>query len=156
MKSTTSQRVLPNSTWLRASSHSSLHLFYSNQVSYLDHPRYGQGDQTSYPNRIVLSYRIITDRPDLRQVNHVRRLNLFICRSLRAELNKTHHRSPFDPSSMNVYETLISKIPTLREISMLHMTALSRFRRLSPEIEFPALHRELFSMDMVDWEILRD
>lgn len=91
------------------------------------------------------------DRSDLRQVNHVRRLNLFICRSLRAELNKSHHhRSPFEPTSSNIYETLISKIPILREISMLHMAALSRFRRLSPEIEFPALHRELFSMDMAD------
>ena len=90
------------------------------------------------------------DRPDLRQVNHVRRLNLFISRSLRAELSKNHHhRSPFDQStSLNVYETLISKIPILREISMLHMAALSRFRRVSPEIEFPALHRELFSMDV--------
>lgn len=88
------------------------------------------------------------DRPDLRQVSHVRRLNLFIARSLRAELNKTHQRSPFDSSSLNVYDTLISKIPILREISMLHMAALSRFRRLSPEIEFPALHRELFSMDL--------
>lgn len=89
-----------------------------------------------------------TDRPDLRQVSHVRRLNLFISRSLRAELNKTHHRSPFDSTSLNVYDTLISKIPILREISMLHMGALSRFRRLSPQIEFPALHRELFSMDI--------
>lgn len=89
------------------------------------------------------------DRPDLRQVSHVRRLNLFISRSLRAELGKTHHRSPFDTTtSLDVYDTLMSKIPHLREISMLHMAALSRFRRLSPEIEFPALHRELFSMDM--------
>lgn len=92
-----------------------------------------------------------SDRPDLRQVNHVRRLNLFIGRSLRNELNKTHsRRSLFDEQTgLNVYDLLIAKIPLLREISMLHMSALSRFRRIAPEIEFPALHRELFSLDMI-------
>lgn len=101
------------------------------------------------------------DRPDLRQVSHVRRLNLFISRSLRAELNKTHRNSlettnttttttttTTASNGQSVYDTLIAKIQHLREISMLHMVALSRFRRLSPEIEFPALHRELFSMDI--------
>ena len=91
-----------------------------------------------------------TDRPDLRQVSHVRRLNLFISRSLRAELAKTHRAGDsFDSqaTSLNVYETLIGKISHLREISLLHMGALTRFRRMSPEIEFPALHRELFSID---------
>lgn len=74
---------------------------------------------------------------------------MFISRSLRSELEKSRHRDPFHLSNSDVYETLISKIPILREMSALHMAALSRFRRLAPpEIEFPALHRELFSMDI--------
>lgn len=93
-------------------------------------------------------------------MSHVRRLNLFISRSLRAELNKNNPlRNPYDNNgahtehltSANIYDTLISKIPRLHEISQLHMNALSRFRRLSPEIEFPALHRELFSTDLSEW-----
>lgn len=76
---------------------------------------------------------------------------MFISRSLRTELNKTHQAGLFEaPTSLNVYETLVAKIPQLRELSAMHMSALSRFRRLSPEIEFPALHRELFSMDMAE------
>jgi nuclear receptor subfamily 1 group F protein 4 len=30
----------------------------------------------------------------------------------------------------------------------LHMEALSKFRRTSPHLEFPALHKELFSVDL--------
>ena len=92
----------------------------------------------------------------MRQVSHVRRLNLFIARSLRAELNKSHDNNTSancnatTTTSVGVYELLMSKIHQLRELSTLHMSALTRFRRLSPEIEFPALHRELFSTDMGD------
>lgn len=34
-----------------------------------------------------------------------------------------------------------------REISMLHMEALAKFKRSTPHLEFPALHKELFSVD---------
>lgn len=84
------------------------------------------------------------DRPDLRQVSHIQRLNMFISKSLRAELNKID-RHPYDNSS--VYDMLISKIPTLRNLTSLHMEALSKFKK-SRNIEFPALHRELFSLDI--------
>ena len=30
---------------------------------------------------------------------------------------------------------------------MLHMEALSKLKRSSPHLEFPALHKELFSVD---------
>jgi len=101
-------------------------------------------------------------------VSHVRRLNLFIARALRAELNKSHNNLQLLDSANNnnnnntttttsttntslaVYDILMSKIHQLRELSSLHMSALSRFRRLSPEIEFPALHRELFSADTTE------
>jgi hypothetical protein len=34
-----------------------------------------------------------------------------------------------------------------RELSMLHMDALAKFKRSTPHLEFPALHKELFSVD---------
>lgn len=33
------------------------------------------------------------------------------------------------------------------EISMLHMDALGKLKRSAPHLEFPALHKELFSVD---------
>ena len=36
---------------------------------------------------------------------------------------------------------------SFREISVLHMEALVRFKRATPHLEFPALHKELFSVD---------
>lgn len=151
-------RELQSYSWPRASSRSTRLLYCFSQVSLVnnqcrqyDHPLRKDVILTPPPAPSIKQL----DRADLRQVSHVRRLNLFIGRSLRTELNKNHHlRQPYDngssdhPTSANVYETLISKIPHLHEISQLHMNALSRFRRLSPEIEFPALHRELFSTDL--------
>ncbi|XP_039297202.1 uncharacterized protein LOC120354315 [Nilaparvata lugens] len=33
------------------------------------------------------------------------------------------------------------------ELSVLHMEALAKFKRSTPHLEFPALHKELFSVD---------
>lgn len=34
-----------------------------------------------------------------------------------------------------------------RHLGMLHMEALAKLRRSAPHLEFPALHKELFSVD---------
>lgn len=86
-----------------------------------------------------------SDRAGLKEVIDIQRLNQAIAKSLRYELNKTH-KSPFR-GDVAVHDLLMSKMNQLREISLLHMDALSRFRRLAPDIEFPALHKELFSPD---------
>ncbi|KAJ8955709.1 hypothetical protein NQ318_008581 [Aromia moschata] len=36
---------------------------------------------------------------------------------------------------------------SVMEISMLHMDALGKLKRSAPHLEFPALHKELFSVD---------
>lgn len=86
----------------------------------------------------------------MREVAHVARMNGIISRLLRTELNRNHDQGAFDTTGRNVYDILISKIPILREISMLHIAALSRYRRLAPEriTLFPDLHQELFSVDI--------
>ena len=49
---------------------------------------------------------------------------------------------------VTVMDILHGKTSTLRELSMLHMDALTKFRRSAPHLDFPALHKELFSVDL--------
>lgn len=86
------------------------------------------------------------------------------------ELERTH-TMPIK-GDVTVYDALYAQIPTLRydehfrqrrktssdfllsfynrdfrELSALHMEALTKFKRTAPHLEFPALHKELFSVD---------
>jgi nuclear receptor subfamily 1 group F member 4 len=84
--------------------------------------------------------------------------------ALRTELSRTH-RAPVK-GDVSVADYLVVKLPDLRsvphhsshlehqlnpsvsrDISGLHMEALARFKRATPHLEFPALHKELFSVD---------
>ena len=89
---------------------------------------------------------MITDRPGLKGVMDIQRLNQALGKALRFELNRTH-KMPYK-GDVGVYELLMAKIPLLKDLSMLHMEALSKFRRASSHLEFPALHKELFSVDI--------
>ncbi|GBP64283.1 Probable nuclear hormone receptor HR3 [Eumeta japonica] len=50
---------------------------------------------------------------------------------------------------VTVLDTLLAKIPTFRELSMMHLEALCRFKAAHPHHVFPALYKELFSFDSV-------
>lgn len=65
--------------------------------------------------------------------------------ALRSELMKSHKPLKGDVSVLDV---LLTKIPKLREISSLHMECLSKFRRANPSLNFPALHKELFAVEI--------
>lgn len=85
---------------------------------------------------------ISPERPGLRGLPQITKLNLAITSALREEAEK-NHKTELVPIS----DILLSKLPILREMSMLHMEALSKLKRSSPHLEFPALHKELFSVD---------
>lgn len=85
------------------------------------------------------------DRPNLRGVNEIARLNSVIMKALKFELNRTH-KSAFK-QEISVFDSLMEKLPQLKEISSLHMESLSAFRKTNPIIVFPPLHKELFSVD---------
>ena len=87
-----------------------------------------------------------TDRPGLKGVTDILRLNQAILKTLKFELAKTH-RAPFK-GNVSVLDALLARLPMLREISQMHMEALTKFRRAHPQIDFPALHKELFSVDI--------
>ncbi|KAJ8924276.1 hypothetical protein NQ315_007068 [Exocentrus adspersus] len=73
------------------------------------------------------------------------RLSQAVLRALRLELDR-NHSLPIK-GDVTVCDALLTKIPTLREISMLHMEALGKLKRSAPHLDFPALHKELFSVD---------
>ncbi|XP_077562965.1 nuclear hormone receptor 3 ROR-beta isoform X3 [Haemaphysalis longicornis] len=86
------------------------------------------------------------DRPGLKGVSEIQRLNAAILKSLRYELGKTHEQ-PYK-GDVSAFDCLLAKLPSLREVSLLHIDALAKFRRTVPHLEFPALHKELFSVDV--------
>ena len=77
----------------------------------------------------------------------IKELNAKIMKALNYELSKTP-RMPYK-GDVSFFDALTAKIPALRELSMLHMEALSKFLRSSPNVVFPPLHRELFSVDFM-------
>ncbi|CAG9820451.1 unnamed protein product [Phaedon cochleariae] len=85
------------------------------------------------------------DRPGLKGIGEIGRLSQAVVRALRLELER-NHSLPIK-GDVTVCDALLTKIPTLREISMLHMDALGKLKRSAPHLEFPALHKELFSVD---------
>nr|CAD7396821.1 unnamed protein product [Timema cristinae] len=85
------------------------------------------------------------DRPGLKGLAEISRLSQAVLRALRLELER-NHILPIK-GDVTVCDAMLSKIPTLRELSMLHMDALAKFKRSTPHLEFPALHKELFSVD---------
>lgn len=75
----------------------------------------------------------------------VTRLSQAVIRALRSELDR-NHVSPIK-GDVTVCDAILAKIPQLREISLLHMDALAKLKRSQPHLDFPALHKELFSVD---------
>ena len=65
--------------------------------------------------------------------------------ALKAELDVTHVAAI--KGNVMAYEYMMAKIPELREVSEMHMTVLAQFKRQHPRLEFPDLHKELFSND---------
>ncbi|XP_032672270.1 probable nuclear hormone receptor HR3 isoform X6 [Odontomachus brunneus] len=85
------------------------------------------------------------DRPGLKGLAEITRLSQAVIRALRSELDR-NHVTPIK-GDVTVCDAILAKIPQLREISLLHMDALAKFKRSQPHLEFPALHKELFSVD---------
>ncbi|GIY69899.1 probable nuclear hormone receptor HR3, partial [Caerostris extrusa] len=83
------------------------------------------------------------DRQGLKGLAEIQRLSQATLKALRQELDHTH-KLPFK-GDITVCETLLARIPLLGELNVLHMEALSKLRRSAPHLEFPALHKELFS-----------
>lgn len=90
-----------------------------------------------------------SDRPGLRNVEEIRKLNEAVCTSLQKELLRSQNVQPIK-EEVPAISLLINKRHTLRDLSFMHLDVLSKFKRncSSQMIEkFPALYGELFSTD---------
>lgn len=84
------------------------------------------------------------DRSGIKDILGISRLHRAITKLLQNEVDKMH--SPIK-GDVTVYTALLTKSAILRQLSTLHMETLSNFKRICPHVEFPALHKELFSVD---------
>lgn len=75
----------------------------------------------------------------------MRRIYDAVLRALRSELDRSHI-SPLK-GDVTVCDSMVAKMPQLRDVSLMHMDALAKFKRSQPLLDFPALHKELFSVD---------
>ncbi|XP_022816980.1 probable nuclear hormone receptor HR3 isoform X8 [Spodoptera litura] len=66
--------------------------------------------------------------------------------AIRHEIESNHGPVKGD---VTVLDTLINKIPNYRELALMHLEALCRFKAAHPHHVFPALYKELFSLDSV-------
>ena len=55
------------------------------------------------------------------------------------ELAKNH------PDEEDLKQKLLEKIPRVHLLSSKHVDVLNKFKTVNPGVEFPALHKELFS-----------
>lgn len=91
------------------------------------------------------------DRPGLRNLEEIRKLNEAVANSLQKEILRSQAGSIGSiKEEIPAINLLINKRHTLRDLSLRHLEVLSRFKRsCSPETieSFPALYGELFSTE---------
>ncbi|XP_073845003.1 nuclear hormone receptor 3 ROR-beta isoform X2 [Musca autumnalis] len=84
------------------------------------------------------------ERNGVRGNTEIQRLFNLSMNAIRQELEANHAPLKGD---VTVLDTLLNNIPNFRDISILHMEALSKFKQQHPNVVFPALYKELFSID---------
>jgi nuclear receptor subfamily 1 group F member 4 len=79
----------------------------------------------------------------------IQRLNDIIDAALRHQLRQTHTATA-GASGADLHARVFEKLATLQLISSHHSDLLMAFKAAHPDIEFPALHKELFSQEGID------
>jgi nuclear receptor subfamily 1 group F protein 4 len=77
----------------------------------------------------------------------IQKLNERIHCALKLELGKSHP----DDEQLRIH--LQQKLPMLQLLNYRHTDLLAKFKEEHPDIDFPALHKELFSQDGLDDQI---
>ncbi|XP_055600673.1 probable nuclear hormone receptor HR3 isoform X8 [Uranotaenia lowii] len=84
------------------------------------------------------------ERNGVRGNTEIQRLFEMSMSAIRQEIEANHAPLKGD---VTVLEILLNKIPTFRELSIMHMEALQKFKQDHPQYVFPALYKELFTID---------
>ncbi|XP_055319954.1 probable nuclear hormone receptor HR3 isoform X8 [Sitodiplosis mosellana] len=84
------------------------------------------------------------ERNSVRGNTEIQRLFNMSMSAIKQEIEANHAPIKGD---VTVLDALLNKIPTFRELSLMHMEALNKFKMEHPHYVFPALYKELFSID---------
>ncbi|XP_064596042.1 probable nuclear hormone receptor HR3 isoform X2 [Liolophura sinensis] len=84
---------------------------------------------------------ITGDRPGLKEVVDIQKLRDKITSSLKMEIGLNH------PGNEELVTKVLHQIPIMRGLSLQHVSVLNKFKQTEPDMEFPALHKELFSIE---------
>ena len=87
-----------------------------------------------------------TERPGIKDVPVIQRLHEVIDASLWHQLVKSYPPS----SAADTRSRITERLATLQLISTHHSKLLAAFKSMHPDIEFPALHKELFSQEGIE------
>jgi hypothetical protein len=94
-----------------------------------------------------LPFAFSLDRPGLRNIDEIKRLNQAVLQTLQRELIQRPPPSATQQArtDVSILTKLLNKRHLLREISYMHMEALNKLRTNSiGTLAFPELHNELF------------
>ena len=87
---------------------------------------------------------LVAARPGVKDSAVIQKLGERIETALKLEIGRTRS----DDGEFK--EKLLEKLPTLRDLSYKHVLILNKFKQENPSVEFPALHKELFSSDGIE------
>jgi len=89
-----------------------------------------------------------TERPGIKDVSVIQRLNEVIDAALCHQLVQSY--PSMTSSAADVRQRIADQLATLQLISIQHSALLAAFKSRHPDIEFPALHKELFSQEGIE------
>ncbi|XP_076438819.1 putative nuclear hormone receptor HR3 [Babylonia areolata] len=84
---------------------------------------------------------ISADRPGIKDQGAVQKLHEKILAALKLEIGRTHSED------QELFAHFTQQASALRALSQQHILALTRFKEANPQVDFPALHKELFSVE---------
>jgi len=95
---------------------------------------------------MMMMMMLCIERPGIKDVSLIRRLSEVIDAALLHQL-----RQSYPPSSVaDVRSHITERLTAGQRISTHHSELLATFKSMHPNIEFPALHKELFSQEGID------
>jgi len=93
-----------------------------------------------------LCVRVFAERAGIKDVSVIQRLNEVIDAALWHQLVKS-----YPPTTVaDVRSRITERLAAVQLISTNHSELLAAFKSMHPDIEFPALHKELFSQEGIE------
>ncbi|CAG5125727.1 unnamed protein product, partial [Candidula unifasciata] len=84
---------------------------------------------------------ISSDRPGVKEIGEIQQLHDLILTSLKQEMSVNH------TGDKHILKRFVEQAGVLRSLSARHIRVLNAFKEEAPDIQFPALHKELFSVE---------